>query len=575
MSNNKAKTLPLVSFKDMPYKRVDLKAVEAGFSAALKKFNAASSVAEQIEAIDEVQNISREVSTMSSLASVRHTINTEDEFYDKENDFYDEAGPQIRKFSNEFSAAMVKSKFRKELEAESGKQIFDLTDLELKVFKPEIMEDLQTENKLTSKYGKLIASAQIEFQGEKLTLSQLGPYTQSTDREVRKAAAAASYGFFAEHEAELDSIYDELVKVRTKIAHKLGYKNFVQLGYDRLGRTEYNAEMTAKYRKQIYELIVPISEKLKKRQAKRLKLDKMYFYDSGLQYLTGNAVPQGDPDWIIEQAKKMYAELSPETNEFFTMMTKYGLMDLLSPKGKAGGGYCTGFPLYKVPFIFANFNKTQHDVEVMTHEAGHAFQAYESRNARLLEYGWPTLEAAEIHSMSMEFLTWPWMELFFKHQTEKFKFTHLSGALSFLPYGASVDEFQHWVYENPEATPAERKAQWRVIEKKYRPSIDYAGNDYLERGGFWMRQSHIFSTPFYYIDYTLAQVCALQFWVKANKDRKTAWEDYLRLCKAGGSLPFLALLKLANLKNPFEEGCIASVAPECEKWLDAVDDAKL
>lgn len=573
MSNNK--TLPLVPFKDMPYKRIDLKAVETGFRAALQKFNAASSVAEQIEAIDDVQNISREVSTMSSLASVRHTINTEDEFYDKENDFYDEAGPHISKFSNEFSAAMVKSKFRKELEAEFGHQIFDLADLELKVFKPEIVEDLQSENKLVSKYEKLIASAQIEFQGKKYTLAQLAPFMQDTDREVRKAAAAARYGFFAEHETELDEIYDELVKIRTKIACALGYKNFVQLGYDRLGRTEYNAEMTANYRKQIYELIVPISENLRKRQAKRLHLDKMYFYDTGLQYLTGNAVPQGEPDWIVEQAKKMYAELSPETNEFFTMMTEYGLMDLLSTKGKAGGGYCTGFPLYKVPFIFANFNKTQHDVEVMTHEAGHAFQAYESRDARLLEYSWPTLEACEIHSMSMEFFTWPWMELFFKHQTEKFKFTHLSGALEFLPYGAAVDEFQHWVYENPEVSPAERKAQWRAIEKKYRPSLDYAGNDYLERGGFWMQQSHIFSTPFYYIDYTLAQVCALQFWVKSNSDRKTAWKDYLRLCRAGGSRPFLELLKLANLKNPFEEGCIASVAPECENWLDGVDDAKL
>ncbi|UTC91615.1 M3 family oligoendopeptidase [Treponema denticola] len=576
MSNTSTvKTLPLVPFKEMPYTRPDMKAIEKGFADALSKFKAAASVKEQIEAIDMVQAINREYSTMSSLASVRHTIDTRDEFYDKENDFYDEAGPLFSKLSNEFGAEMVKSKFRAELEKEFGHQVFDLTDLSLKVFSPEIMDDLMAENKLTSKYSKLIASAQIEFQGEKRTLSQLSPFMQDMDREVRKAAAKAFYGFFEENEAEFDSIYDELVKVRTKIAKKLGYKNFVQLAYDRLGRTEYNAEMVAKYRKQIYEFVVPIAQSLKKRQSKRLKLDKVYYYDTGLKYLTGNAVPQGEPDWIVEQAKKMYNELSPETSEFFKMMTDYGLMDLLSTKGKAGGGYCTGFPLYKVPFIFANFNKTQHDVEVMTHEAGHAFQAYQSRNARLLEYGWPTLEACEIHSMSMEFFTWPWMELFFKHQTDKFKFTHLSGAFEFLPYGATVDEFQHWVYENPEASPAERKAEWHKIELKYNPSIDYADNAYLNRGGFWVKQGHIFASPFYYIDYTLAQVCALQFWVKANADRKTAWEDYLRLCKAGGSLPFLELLKLANLKNPFEEGCIASVTPECEKWLNSIDDSKL
>ncbi|WP_024468940.1 M3 family oligoendopeptidase, partial [Treponema pedis] len=445
-NNSSVKSLPLVPFKEMPYTRPDMKAIEKRFEEALKKFKSASSVQTQIEAIDDVQNINREFSTMASLASVRYTIDTRDEFYSKENDFFDETGPLFSKLSNEFSKEMVKSKFRSELEKEFGHQIFDLTELSLKVFSPEIMEELQTENKLTSKYSKLIASAQIEFQGEKRTLSQLAPFMQNMDREVRKAAAKAYYSFFEENEAEFDSIYDELVKIRTKIAHKLGYKNFVQLGYDRLSRTEYNSEMTAKYRKQIYELIVPIAEKLRKRQQKRLKLDTMYYYDSGLNYLTGNAVPQGEPDWIVEQAKKMYAELSPETDEFFTMMTKYGLMDLLSTKGKSSGGYCTGFPMYKVPFIFANFNKTQHDVEVMTHEAGHAFQAYQSRNARLLEYGWPTLEACEIHSMSMEFFTWPWMELFFKHQTEKFKFTHLSGALEFLPYGATVDEFQHWVY---------------------------------------------------------------------------------------------------------------------------------
>ena len=568
-------TSEIKCFADLPYTRPDMAALKTAFTKAEQQFEAAHSGAEQIAIIDEVQKLKSHYQTMQTLAEIRHSIDTRDSFYDAENAFFDEADPLYMEMTNSFNKKLLASSFRKELEKEFGTHIFAMIELDMKVFSPAIMEDLAEENKLTSSYDKLIASAEIEFAGEKRTLAQLTPFIQHKDRDTRKKAAKAYYGFFAEHEAEFDSIYDNLVKVRTRIAKKLGYQNYVQLGYDRMGRTDYNAEMVAAYRNQIYREIVPITVNLRKRQAKRLGLERLYYYDEPLEYTTGNAIPHGNPDWILANAKKMYAELSPETNEFFTFMTSHQMLDVLAKKGKAAGGYCTTIPDYKAPFIFANFNNTQHDVEVMTHEAGHAFQAYESRDARLLEYGWPTLEAAEIHSMSMEFLTWPWMELFFKHQTEKFKFTHLSGALSFLPYGASVDEFQHWVYENPEATPAERKAQWRVIEKKYRPSIDYAGNDYLERGGFWMRQSHIFSTPFYYIDYTLAQVCALQFWVKSNKDRKTAWEDYLRLCKAGGSLPFLALLKLANLKNPFEEGCIASVAPECEKWLDAVDDAKL
>lgn len=569
------KTLPMKSFKDIPYVRPDMEKIRHDVSALTEDFEKAETAAQQIAILDAVQDIGAAYSTMASLASVRHTVDTRDTFYDAENTFFDESGPIFEELQNEFAKKMAASKFRPELEKEFGKQIFTITDLSLKVFKPEIMDDLVTENKLSSDYDKLIASAEIEFRGSTYTLTQLGPFMQDQDRATRKAASEAYYGFFTEHEAELDRIYDELVKVRTKIAHTLGYENFVQLGYDRLTRSDYTAKDVANYRKQIFNEIVPIARELKKRQARRLGLDHMYYYDQNLQYTTGNPVPQGDPDWILAEAKKMYKELSPETDEFFTFMTDYDLLDVVSKKGKAGGGYCTGFPQYKSPFIFANFNKTDHDVVVMTHEAGHAFQVYQSKDARLLEYEWPTLEACEIHSMSMEFFTWPWMDRFFKHQTEKFKFTHLSGTLLFLPYGVTVDEFQHWVYENPEAAPADRKAKWIELQKKYMPDIDYEENDFLQRGGFWMRQGHIFSMPFYYIDYTLAQVCALQFWVKMNTDRETAWQDYLRLCKAGGSLPFLELVQLARLKNPFEDGCIASVVPHAQKWLNSIDDAAL
>ena len=562
-------------FSDLPYTRPDMDALKAAFSKAEQQFEAAHSAAEQLTIIDEVQKLKSHYQTMSTLASIRHSIDTRDSFYDGENTFFDEAGPLYIEMTNSFNKKLLASPLRKELEKELGTHIFAMTEMDMKVFDPSIMEDLAEENKLTSSYDKLIASAQIDFDGEKRTLSQLTPFMENKDRMVRKQAAEAYYGFFAEHEAEFDSIYDNLVKVRTRIAKKLGYKNFVQLGYDRLSRTDYNAEMSAAYRSQIYREIVPIAVSLLKRQTKRLGLERMYYYDEALKYTTGNAVPHGDPDWILANAKKMYAELSPETDEFFTFMTSYNMLDVLSKKGKAGGGYCTTIPDYKAPFIFANFNKTQHDVEVMTHEAGHAFQAYQSRNARLLEYVWPTYEACEIHSMSMEFFTWPWMNLFFEEQTDKFRFTHLSGALLFLPYGVTVDEFQHWVYEHPEASPAERKAAWRTIEKKYLPERDYGDNDFLNRGGYWMRQGHIFNTPFYYIDYTLAQVCALQFWAKSLVDRKTAWADYLSLCKAGGKDSFLQLVALANLKNPFEDGCIASVVPACTEWLNSIDDAAL
>ncbi|PIE98776.1 MAG: oligoendopeptidase F [Treponema sp.] len=575
MKDSFIKGLPLVEFDKMPYERPDFKSFEAKFSDSMKKFEIAKNVEEQIEEFGELQRLEAHLDTMRTLCSIRNSIDTTDEFYEKETAFFDEFGPQFANLFNEFNKIFVKSKFRNELEKEFGEHIFNLIEMELKVFDPKIMEELVIENKLVTQYSKLVASAQVEFDGKKLTLSQLSPYTQNVDREVRKNANEAVWGFFEEHEKEFDQIYDELVKVRTKIAKKLGYENYVQLGYDRLNRTDYNSKMVENYRKQIFEEIVPLKNALVERKRKRLGLDKMYYYDAGLSFKTGNAVPKGKEEWILDQAKKMYSELSPETDEFFKMMLKYNLLDVMSKKGKAAGGYCTGILDYKVPFIFANFNGTAGDVTVMTHEAGHAFQAYQSRNAKIISYGWPTLEACEIHSMSMEFFTWPWMELFFKDQTEKFKFSHLSGAVNFMPYGATVDEFQHWVYENPEATPQERKSKWSEIEKKYQPHIDYADNDFLKRGGFWFRQGHIFSMPFYYIDYTLAQVCALQFWVRMNKDKKEAWTDYLKLCEIGGAHPFLKLLEIANLKNPFNEGCIAYITPDVKKWLDSVDDSQM
>jgi M3 family oligoendopeptidase len=191
------------------------------------------------------------------------------------------------------------------------------------------------------------------------------------------------------------------------------------------------------------------------------------------------------------------------------------------------------------------------------------------------EYNFPTNEAAEIHSMSMEFLTWPWMNLFFKEEELKYTFNHLSEAILFLPYGVTVDEFQHYVYNNPEDSPAQRKSAWREIERKYLPHRDYGENDYLERGGYWYQQGHIFGSPFYYIDYTLAQVCAFQFWQKAKENKENAWTDYMNLCYAGGSKSFLKLVEIANLKSPFSDGCIESVMQSIENWFNIIDDTIL
>ena len=564
-----------MNFNDYKYEHLDLEKIKGQFSELIDNFERAENVEKQIEAFDKIIKLRNHIETMQTLVSIRHSIDTNDEFYDKENEYMDEISPILFGFTNDFYKTLVNSKFKDELIKKYGKLLFDLAENTLKVFSNEIIPDAQEENRLSSKYSKLIASAKIDFDGKELNLSQMVPYTQSKDRNVRIEASKKIAQFFAENQEEFDNIYDSLVKVRTKMAQKMGYKNYVEFGYKQLSRLEYDAKMVEGYRKQVLENIVPLHTELRKRQEKRLGLEKLRFYDEAIKFNSGNADPHGSPEWILNHGKTMYKELSKETDEFFTFMTENNLLDLLSKKGKMSGGYCTYIPEHKAPFIFANFNGTAHDIDVLTHEAGHAFQVYQSRGFDVPEYLWPTYEACEIHSMSMEFLTWPWMKLFFENDTEKYKFIHLSEALLFIPYGVTVDEFQHWVYENPEVTPQERREKWLEIEKKYLPTRDYGEVNELKNGIFWFRQGHIFSSPFYYIDYTLAQVCAFQFWIKSREDVEKAWQDYLNLCKLGGSKSFFELMKSANLKNPFEEGTLAAVIPKIKEYLDSVDDMNL
>ena len=564
-----------MSFENYTYVRPNLEEVTVTFDALLERFKSAASVEEQSEAMHEINALRNDIGTMFNLCYIRHSIDTNDEFYKQEQDYMDEIQPEVEGLATKYYQALVESTFRRELEEKWGKQLFALAEGQLKTFKPEIVPLLQKENRLSTEYTKLIASAKIDFEGEERTLTQLQPFTESTDRDMRKRANEARFGFLAEHQAELDRIFDDLVKVRTEIAQKLGYNNFVELAYYRMMRTDYNAEMVANFRQQVKDFIVPIATKLKARQQERIGLDQLKYYDEGFIFKTGNAVPKGSPEWIIENGQKMYEELSEETGSFFRFMQDNNLMDLVAKKGKAAGGYCTFIENNKAPFIFSNFNGTSGDIDVLTHEAGHAFQVYSSRHFEIPEYYWPTYEACEIHSMSMEFFTWPWMELFFKEDTDKYKFSHLSEALLFLPYGVSVDEFQHWIYENPTATPKERNLQWREIEKKYLPHKDYDGNEYLENGGFWQRQSHIYNSPFYYIDYTLAQICAFQFWKRSRENQEEAWNDYVNLCKLGGSMSFTKLVEAANLISPFENGCVESVVGEIENWLNSIEDKKL
>ena len=562
-----------MTFKEYQYNRPTIETFKENFEKLLHQFTHATSFEEQNNALAAINDLRAEFESMYNLCLIRHTIDTTDDFYEKENAFFDNSMPHYQDLEAQYYKALAASKWRKQLEKQWGSQLFTIAELTVKTFKPTILENLQEENRLKSEFKKVKAAAKINFRGEQLNLAALVPYEVSSDRATRKAAADAKWQFFQEKGEQLDQIFDQLVKVRHQMAQKLGYNNFIELGYARMTRSDYTPEMVENFRQQVQQYIVPYATKLYQRQAKRIGLDSLKYYDNSFRFKTGNPSPKGSPEWILANAKEMYSELSQETREFFDFMTEKELLDVINRQGKATGGYCTFISKYQSPFIFSNFNGTSHDIDVLTHEAGHAFQVFSSRDIGINEYLWPTYEACEIHSMSMEFFTWPWMEKFFKEDTDKYKFYHLSSGLMFIPYGVAVDEFQHRIYENPHLTPLERHGIWKEIEQKYMPHLDYDGNEYLEKGAFWQRQNHIFETPFYYIDYTLAQVCAFQFWMRDQANHKEAWVDYVKLCKTGGKYSFLKLVELANLRSPFESGIVQDIVEVIKNWLDDIDDS--
>lgn len=563
-----------MKFAELKYNHLDYEKLREEFEEKLGRLKNAKGLKEYLDVFKEINVFRGHISSMKELCSIRHTINTVDEYYDRENQYWDETMPRLQKYEVEFGKILLRSPYRKY--AGIPESLYKTFENTLKSFDEAIIEDLQKENILISEYGKLKASARIEFEGKIYNLASIVPLMNDHDREVRKKATKAYTDFFAENEAKFDEIYDKLVHLRDEMAKKLGYENYIPLGYIRMNRLDYDCQMVKNYRDQVIKDIVPLSVELKKRQAQRIGVDKLEYHDTGYSFRSGNPLPHGDLDELVDAALKMYSEMSQETGEFFKMMVEEELFDLPTRENKEMGGYCTGIYDYKVPFIFSNANGTAKDVDTLTHEAGHAFQAYCSfKNVDIPDLSFPTMEAAEIDSMSMEFFAHPWSELFFKEDADKYRYHHIESAINFLPYGCLVDHFQHEVYDNPEMTPQERKACFRRLEKIYKPDIDYRDYDIFERGGYFFMQGHIFQVPFYYIDYTLAQVCALQFFIRMLDKDEDFWKDYLHICSIGGTKSFVEIVKDAHLKVPFEEGCLKEVASRIKEELDKVDDTKL
>lgn len=539
-------------FSETVYKRPDFVAVKKSIKLALKKVKKADSAAEVAEALKQNAETMQNAETAYVTASIRNTMDTTDPFYDGEMQYYNKALPSLMPLSKKLNDAVLASPHVEGLKELFGVQIINLYRADSLVQSSRIVPCLISEGKVCTEYSKTAAGCSTDFRGENCNFYGLMRHMSSPDRVERKEAFLAWADMYKGISDKLDRQYDKLIRLRTKMAKKLGYSSYTPLAYLQRRRFDYTQQDVAAFREQVRTEITPLVAQMRAEQAKRIGVEKLYYYDEELMFPDGNAVPMGSKDGMLEAASRMYRELSPETGEFFDFMTRHELFDLETRPGKHMGGYCTFLAKYKAPFIFSNFNGTSADVDVLTHEAGHAFEAYTaSRIQPLDEYYSSTSEINEIHSMAMELFTHPWMDKFFGQNADKYRFAHLSGCISVIPYLTCVDEFQHGVYASPDMTAKQRRELWRSIERKYMPWRDYDGVEFLEEGGFWMQKQHIFLYPFYYIDYALAQLGALELYNRMNTDREAAWNDYMALCRAGGSKPYLELLKLAHLSSPF------------------------
>lgn len=544
-------------FAELQYVRPDMEKMFARVSGDIAVLKGAKNYEEFRNAYMDYVEADTELETSKTIAHIRNTINLLDEFYEAEMVYFNSQMPKYEILKKKMGEVIVASPFKAEMEKEFGAILIQNMEAQKQLSDESIVDDQVKEAELVSRFMKTQAAATVEFKGEQIGNYGLLKIMQSTDRAERKEAFEAWAKLYEGIAPTLEEIYDGLVKVRAGMAKKLGFKSFIPMGYLRRRRFDYTEKELEVFRKQVREVVVPAAAKLYERQKEALGIDTLYYYDESIASPSGNPVPIGDKEYLVGEAQKMYRELSRESGEFFDFMMEYELFDLDSKHGKRAGGYCTTLPQYHAPFIFSNFNGTDADVNVLTHEAGHAFAGFTAaKYQKTPELCHSTSEINEIHSMSMELWTYPWMENFFGDKAEEYRREHLADALMKIPYMLCVDEYQHKVFENPEMTVMERRAVWSGLEKIYMPWRNYAGNEFLESGAFWIKQQHIFLYPFYYVDYAMAQMGAFEFYTKMKEDRKAAWADYYKLCAAGGSMGYFDLLKYSGLHKVLEDGSV-------------------
>ena len=562
----------VIKIKDMEYSRIDIDAECAALEKAAEKARAARSGSELIEVRAEMIRAIKHIRTMNSLCYIRFTLNTRDEFYLAEQAYYDENMPRLSACGAKFNKAFLSSPHLPDALEKMNPDVAKVYELALKVTDEKIVPDMAEEAALVTEYDRLMSEMDFVFRGRKMPFSMLRKYFDDSDRTVRKAATECAGKRMSRDAKKLDSLFAKLVAVRARMAKKMGLPSYAVMGDMLMGRYSYGRKELRAFREETAAGVVPLISDMKRAVAKTLGIDKIMLYDNEAYFAEGNPAPAHDAKGLFAAAKAMYHDMSAESGEFIDEMLAADAFDVFSRDGKWGGGYCTSIDDYAQPFILANFNGSSGDVDVLTHEAGHALAYYEMfRSGADYELNLGTMSVAEIHSMAMEFFAWKYAESFFGSRADDYRRMHLMSSLTFLPYGVEVDEFQETCYENPDMTPNERNALWRDLDEKYRPYLSCDGIPYFERGTRWQYQMHIYENPMYYIDYCLSQTVAHKFLLDSLTDYDEAFSRYMKLLRTAGELPFGKLVESVGIPDPLvSRGSLTDTTRKARALLESI-----
>lgn len=511
------------------------------------------------------------VDQAGSILYIRMTCQTDDEARAKAfTEFLEKISPAIKPLDDQLNQRFVELNKSYSIDQERYAEYSRAIQADIDLFEQRNV-DLQTQvDLLSQEYQKICGSMMVEFDGEERTMPQMGKYLLEQDRDLRERAWKASANRRMQDKDKLDEIFDKMLNLRHQIALNAGCDNFMEYKFRQLHRFDYTPADCKQYHDTVEKLVVPVWKKVCERRKARMKLDQLKPWDTSVDPLGLPPLKPFDKvDELIVKCQKMFQRVDPDLGNQFQEMADAGLLDLASRKGKAPGGYQSSLDESRKPFIFMNAVGTDSDVNTLLHEGGHAFHTMACRADHLKDYRHGPMEFNEVASMAMELLAREYIDEFYSEDEKKRSIQeHLEDIIFILPWVATIDCFQHWIYENPQHTAAERRAKWVEIYRRFSSgSVDWSEFAEIEEY-LWHRQLHIFEVPFYYIEYGIAQLGALQVWQNAKRDWSGAIRDYRKGLALGGSKPLPEIYQTAGIKFDFSAEIIGPLMDAIQTSID-------